>query len=85
MKQTMIALSTVGLLGACVEGVDKKVLADAAIAQVQALNAAGVDPVTLDPEKLALLASGCALAPLFHPEMTEEIIATCAVVQEAAK
>lgn len=64
---------------------EKQALANAAIIQVQQLNAAGVNPVSLEPEQLALLASGCALAPAFYPEMAADIIATCAVIQEAAQ
>lgn len=82
-----LTLTALAVLSACAlpEGVDKKALADAAIAQVQNLNAAGIDPVSLDDTQRALISSGCAFVPLVYPEVAEDIALTCSVILEAAK
>lgn len=75
------------LVAACSlpEGVDKQALADAALAQVVALNEQGVDPINLGPSELALLSSGCAFVPVVYPERADDITAICTVIVEAAK
>lgn len=82
----ILSLTAVAVLSACaLTAEQKQALADAAISQIKTLNASGIDPVSLPPEQLALLSSGCALAPAFYPEMAADITSACAVIQEAAK
>ncbi len=82
-----LTLTALAVLSACAlpEGVDKKALADAAIAQVQNLNAAGIDPLKLDDTQRALISSGCAFVPLVYPDIGGDIALNCSVVLEAAK
>lgn len=79
------ALAAPLLAGCALDAERKQALADAALLQVQILNKQGVDPINLDETQLALLASGCALIPVMIPEVTEDVLHTCAVAMEAAK
>lgn len=63
----------------------KTALADAALIQIQLLNAQGIDPVRLDAEELAILASGCAMVSVVYPERAADVAAFCGVAMEAAK
>lgn len=84
--KTLFALAAVAVLSACSLTPDQKVaLADATIAQIKMLNEQGIDPLTLEPDKLALLSAGCSIAPVFHPELAADITSTCVVIMEAAK
>lgn len=82
----ILPLTAAAVLSACaLTPEDKAALADAAVVQIKAMNEAGVDPVSLPPEQLAVLASGCALAPLWAPEYAADIAAACTAIQEAAQ
>lgn len=82
----ILPLTVAAVLSACaLTPEDKAALADAAVVQIQAMNDAGVDPVSLPPEQLAVLASGCVLAPLWAPEYAGDIELACKAIQEAAK
>ncbi len=82
----MLTLTAAAALSACAMTADqKRALADVSVQQVRELNAAGIDPVKLDADKLALLSAGCALAPAFYPQLADDIVATCLVIQDAAK
>lgn len=86
MKFTIPAVLAVFSLAACDWDADRKqALADAALIQVQALNAQGVNPVKLDETQLAWLASSCALIQVAVPEVSDDVARTCAVATEAAK
>lgn len=58
---TAAALTTALAAGSCPEG-SSAVLRDAAIANIEALNAAGVDPLEMTPRQMAIASAGCALA-----------------------
>ena len=82
----ILTLTAAAALSACALTPEQKVaMTEAAVAQVHLANEAGIDPLKLDAEKLALLSFGCEMAPLFRPESADDIKAFCAVVQEAAK
>ena len=86
MKLMFSALVAALFLAACDWQADRKqALADAALVQIGLLNAQGVDPVNLDAQELALLASGCALIPVAYPDTAEDVLQFCTVVLEAAK
>lgn len=86
MLKFIIALcATLGLAG-CAGQVDREALADAAIAQIKALNAAGIDYVQLSDEHRLILISACAVAQT--PGVTtvpDDVAAACAVAVEASK
>lgn len=82
----IIALTAVAVLSACsLDAAQKQALADAAIVQIQSLNASGIDPINLDAEELALLSAGCAFVPAFYPDAATDIENACAAIMEAAK
>lgn len=83
----VLTLAAVAALSACAQlaSADKKALADAAVAQIQAINAAGFDPVNLPPEQIAIIQSGCAVIPLIYPDMTDEVSLACVAAMEIAK
>jgi len=87
MKLMMIpALVAVLFVSACDWAAERKTaLADAALIQIQLLNAQGIDPINLDEDELAILASGCALIPVVYPEHADDGAELCAVAMEAAK
>lgn len=79
-------LTAAAVLSACALTVDQKaVLADATIAQIQALNAAGIDPVTLDEQKLAVLSTGCVMIAVVYPDRADDVALACLAIGEAAK
>lgn len=82
----ILPLTAAAVLSACaLTPEDKAALADAAVVQIKAMNDAGVDPVSLPPEQLAVLASGCVLAPLWASGYAGDIELACQAIQEAAK
>lgn len=82
----LIPLVAVATLSACaLPDEQQQFLVDAAIAQVQAANDAGIDPIKAKPEELAVLTSACTLLQLLNPGMADDIASGCAVIQEAAK
>ena len=84
MKRTTLALAVVALAGCELQSEQKAALAAATLAQIQILNDQGYDPVALDPEQLAILATGCALAPFALPERAADIALLCGPVLKAA-
>jgi len=66
MKNLILAGAAALALSACsgwAPSADRSaILRTAAIEQIAALNAAGIDPVQLSPERQALAASSCAMA-----------------------
>lgn len=86
MKLMIPALVAVLFVAACDWPAERKqAAADAALVQIQLLNAQGIDPVSLDEDQLALIASGCALIPIAYPDAAEDVLQFCTVVLEAAK
>ena len=82
----ILTLTAVAVLSACsLTGVEKKALADAAVLQVRALNEAGIDPVKLDAQQLAILSTVCVMSPVAYPVYAADITEACRVVSEAAK
>ncbi|MGB1215051.1 MAG: hypothetical protein ACPG4X_16915 [Pikeienuella sp.] len=83
----VLTLAAVAALSACAlpENFDKKAAADAAVAQIQAANAAGFDPINLPPEQVATLSGLCELVKAFYPDVAEDIALACAAIVEAAK
>lgn len=79
-------LTAAAVLSACALTADQKaVLADTAIVQIQALNAAGIDPVSLDEKELAVLSSGCVMIAVVYPERADDVALACLAIGEAAK
>lgn len=80
----ILPLVAVAALSACAE-TDSRAIADAAVIQIQALNAAGTDPVSLSPENMAFLSAGCVMVQVVYPDVASEIAAVCDVVTEVAQ
>ena len=85
----IIALALAGC--ASIEPTRVDTLKRLAIAQIEAFNKAGVDPVQLDGTALLTLQSFCALVPALTtvtrpdaPEASPEVLAACEAILKAA-
>ncbi|MEO1108252.1 MAG: hypothetical protein AAFX90_10050 [Pseudomonadota bacterium] len=59
--------------------------AEFALAEVQAANDEGFDPISIAADKLSLLRRGCRFIPVFYPEYADEAEKLCPVILEAAQ
>lgn len=86
MKKLILTAAAVFFVSGCdlPEGTDKKALADAAILTIQNFNAAGIDPIQMEPAQVAAVLSACGLAAAFYPDLAEDISETCRAAAVAA-
>ena len=90
MKTAIALIALIGL-AACTppDGVSRaefnRAAAEAAAQQIAALNAQGIELVSLDPTQQALLGAACGFIPVIYPEYAGDIAAWCVPALESAK
>jgi hypothetical protein len=81
------AIAAAAALSGCENWTDEQTNAavDLAVQQIEAYNAAGIDPVTLDETERMYLASVCLGAQIANPMMATRIVKYCELLQAAAQ
>lgn len=80
-----LALTAAAVLSACaMPDAERRLAVDIALAQIEAYNAAGYDPLNLDKDEQLHLNTICLTAPVFFPLRAAEIADYCEVIKEAA-
>ena len=85
MKALMIPFAGLFVLAACAPDMTVEERGAAALAVIQSYNAAGVDPISLSDDELAILNASCATLPILRPDLIAEAKAVCDAAREAAK
>lgn len=85
MKHFLPVAALAALSACAMPDADRRAAVDVALAQIEAYNAAGYDPVSLSESELMHLTAICLTAPVFFPARAQEISDYCAVIREAAQ